>query len=371
MTKNRRVSNVALLFLCVLFAVLSLAFPEKTSSYTFSAFVLCIKKVVPSLFLFMVLTKIFTGIGGTRIFYGKTGKMIGKALGISPAGVCAVIFGLVSGYPMGAFILCSLLKRGEIEKEEAASLLPFVTAASPAFILGTVGNTMFSSRNYGIILLVSQTAVSLLMIFLTRKKRNIKDIPNIYESENTDKKPPFSVIVSSIKEAASALLAVCSFISFFYVISSMIISFLPFAAENIKISSVISGFFEISSGFSGLSKMGAENIFSYIFGGVILGFSGLSVLFQTADVMNGTDVGIKNYFLWKILCGILCGAFCTLLYMVFFKNSVNVFWNFFGKDTAFVYNLTEIIVFSLLFLAVIFLAFYIPSLVMRFFSKKR
>lgn len=369
MTKNLRISNVVLLFLCILFAVLSLVFPEKTSSYTFSAFVLCIKKVVPSLFLFMVLTKMFTGIGGTRIFYGKIGKMIGKTLGISSAGVCAVVFGLVSGYPMGAFILCSLLKRGEIEKDEAASLLPFVTAASPAFILGTVGNTMFSSRKYGIILLVSQTVISLLMIFLTRKKRNIKDIPNI--GKNIDKKPPFSVIVSSIKEAASALLAVCSFISFFYVISSMIISFLPFATENTEIASMISGFFEISSGFSILSKTGAENIFSYVSGGVILGFSGLSVLFQTADVMSETDVGMKNYFLWKILCGILCGAFCTLLYTVFFKNSVNVFWNFFGKDTAFVYNLTEIIVFSLLFLAVIFLAFYIPSLVMRFFSKKR
>jgi ABC-type transporter Mla subunit MlaD len=84
----------------------------------------------------MAATKMLAKCGAATLFSHITGGVLEKALGTSENGAAAVLFGLLSGYPTGAFMIGAFLESGKMSPREAQRLLPYVTAASPAFIIG-------------------------------------------------------------------------------------------------------------------------------------------------------------------------------------------------------------------------------------------
>jgi sporulation integral membrane protein YlbJ len=73
----------------------------------------------------------------------------------------AVIIGTISGYPVGAKVVCSLVRNNKISKEEAERLLAFCNNSGPLFILGTVGIALFGNKTIGFILLITHILASL------------------------------------------------------------------------------------------------------------------------------------------------------------------------------------------------------------------
>ncbi|MGN1095359.1 MAG: hypothetical protein ACI4QR_03115, partial [Eubacteriales bacterium] len=197
MTKTRRVPRFFICLMCTGLAAFSLAFPEIAGETAFSSLILCAKSIVPSLFLFMVSAKMFIKAGGAGILSRATAGVLEKAFGLSPGGVTAMLLGLISGYPMGAVTANELYLSGELDRREAEDILPFITAASPAFLIGAVGSSMFGSSVYGASLLLSQIFSSLLLIFLTRGRR--KSAVHMSLAEKTET-PLLSSVTLSIRE---------------------------------------------------------------------------------------------------------------------------------------------------------------------------
>jgi sporulation integral membrane protein YlbJ len=73
----------------------------------------------------------------------------------------AIIIGTISGYPVGAKVVCSLVRENKISKEEAERLLAFCNNSGPLFILGTVGIALFGNKTIGFILLITHILASL------------------------------------------------------------------------------------------------------------------------------------------------------------------------------------------------------------------
>ena len=48
------------------------------------------------------------------------------------------IMGIISGYPVGAKIVCNMRSEGKLSKVEAERLLSFTNNSGPLFIIGTV-----------------------------------------------------------------------------------------------------------------------------------------------------------------------------------------------------------------------------------------
>ena len=77
---------------------------------------------------------------------------------------------------------------------------------------------------------------------------------------------------------------------------------------------ILGGIIELTNGVKNISMLQFSNINSAIISGLI-GFGGLSVLFQVYSIIAKENISIKPYFLGKILQGII-SFFITLLLLV-------------------------------------------------------
>ncbi len=341
MTKRLSRGALPLIFASVLMLVYSVLFPERAAQSAFSAMLLCAKSVVPSLFFFTVAVKLFVYAGGTRLFCSRIFFPLRALLHLSPAGLCAALLGLVSGFPMGAVTLASLLRAGQVDRAEAQSILPFAVAASPAFLIGAVGSSLFRSRSYGTALFLSQLLSALLMLLLTRGERaRGKDI---LLEKNEQAVSVFRACVASVRETGTALLSVTAFIVFFGIFSSALASLLPSC-----IGTALAGIFEISTGFSRLSEYG-EGMLSFALGGAMVGFAGVSVMLQSFDVLASEELSPAGYIIGKTEQGALCALISTLFFIFGSGKASKILIYLFGESARRTENL---------FLAVLIFAFF-------------
>ena len=96
-----------------------------------------INKIFPYTFISMILLNLFINVNGHNLI----DKII-KQNKYSTIGVCAFIFGLISGCPMSATLLENSLTKNEISIEETGTILSLSTSASPFFIIGSIGQNL-------------------------------------------------------------------------------------------------------------------------------------------------------------------------------------------------------------------------------------
>ncbi len=325
---------------------------------------LCALRVVPSLFLFIVSSKIFLSFGGERIFAFLFGGFCGRVFGVSKNACASVFLGLLCGYPAGAVLICDALARGSIGKDEAESILPFVTAASPAFLLGTVGSALFGDTAYGILLLSAQTASSFILLFLTRKTRcGSGFLPDRGRTEES----LFSRFSREVQGGGLAVISVCSFITFFCVFSETVLYFIPCTDA---VNALVKGFFEVSCGFASLAKSESSLFVKYFIGGAVLGFSGVSVLMQSGNLVCEYGVSMRKYAIGKAKQSLLCGALCFIFGAIYEKGAYDIAFSLFGNSAPKIFVLMDFALISVLILACALLFCILFIKILRFFSKK-
>ncbi len=350
--------------MCIWCVAFSIIFPKPASEAAFRALRLCAQRVVPALFLFIAASKILLACGGAKIFSFLTAGLPERVLNLSKSGSAAVILGLLCGYPTGAVVISQALSRGEMTEDEAQSILPFATAASPAFLAGAVGSSLFGSPLYGYLLMLSQTASSLILLIATRKKRSRSE----FLPKNEKKAEPLlPLLAGAVKEAGASAIYVCSFITFFCVFSATILYFLPLGGA---LNALVNGFFEISGGFASLSALECTLFEKYFLGGAILGFSGVSVFMQSASFVCESRISMKKYALWKCVQALLCGAICFVAGAFFENGTVDVAFSLFGIQAPKILLGAEFALVSVLMLALCAAFIALGAKILRFFSKK-
>ncbi len=357
MTKKERAVSIFLCIVCLFAVGFAVLRPQLAAGAAFSALTLCATRIVPSLFLFMVAAKMLAGCGFAAFFSRVTRGALERLFGVSPYGAAVILLGLLSGYPTGAVVAGEYLAAGKMERAEAERILPFATAASPAFLVGAVGG-MFGSVRFGALLLAAQSVSALALLLFTRGKGGAVRPP-----EATEKKNTFAVLASAIKGSGHASLAVCSFVTFFYVFSAMVLHIFPLAGGA---AALVSGVMEISCGFSRLATLG-ENCF---FGGLILGFGGFSVFLQTADALGEAGVNPGRYLLCKCAQALLCAALAALFGRFFGVGEGVPASLFFGREQAKVAAVWEMVFtfFSICLFSAFVLAIFLK--IKRKISKK-
>ncbi len=365
MTKKERILRAAMIFICISCVAFSLAEPQISSKETLYALSLCAERIVPSLFLFTVASKLLIQCGGAGIFARFFGGIFEKLFHVSGESAAAMILGMISGYPMGAVALAELVSSGRAEKSEAESILPFITAASPGFLIGSVGSAMFDSKEYGALLLLSQVISGFLLLFLTRGSRRLTISRMMGEQESFS---PFSALTSAIKESGQAVITVCSFVTFFCVFSKMASVLLPISGA---LGAMINGIFEISGGFFALSESGAGLIERYFYGGAMLGFSGVSVLMQTASVVCESGLSMKTYLKGKAAQAMTCGCISLVFGVLYEKGLTTATFGLFGNDGAKWMCRIEFGVIFVLIFAVTAVFAALGAKILSFFSKKQ
>ena len=279
---------------------------------------LCAGTVIPSLFPFMVLSEL-TVSSGCGLLLGKLcDRPMRRLFGISGAGACALIMGLICGFPTGAKTAVSLRRHNQISPLELSRLICFGNIPSAAFLINVVGVSLFHNRRFGIMLYVICVFVSLWSAWLMHRIRPLSTQENL--SVSADAPLHARIFTNAITSATASMLYVCAYVVFFTAVVGTLGELLrPLATAQTWIAA-LSGIFELSGGI-----METSEIANYAVAGCLTaflcGWSGMSVHLQIlslCDELPASDIPrIRPYLLCKLIQGILCALLCGCILYFF------------------------------------------------------
>ncbi len=272
---------------------------------------LCVRTVIPSLFPFMVLSELLTQTGAAELVGRLLPRPLRRLFGVSRDGACAVLLGLVCGFPIGAKSAAALYRAGRIDRSELCCVLTFSNIPSSAFLISAVGVSLFGSRAFGTRLYLVTLTSALLTGLVGARWRAKKDSQHAKKSAPPhEAKPPalkkagaVACFTDAITSSALALLSVCAFVVFFSAFVGTVESMLQALALPNAAQSLCYGFFELTGGTARAAACAsptAEYLCAFL-----AGWSGLSVHCQIMSLCADTGVSFRPYLLAKLAQGLL------------------------------------------------------------------
>ena len=310
MTRKKKSAREAALGAAALgAAVLILLSPAEAAEYAGRGLSLCARTVIPSLFPLMVLSGYLMRAGlGTRL--GRLCERPMRALfGVGGAGASAILLGALCGFPVGAQSVCALVERGELSRREGGRVLSVCNFPSPAFLLSTVGASLFGSVRAGLCAALSVWGAGLLCGAAGRFLS-----PVGAETCTSAAVPPArsgaSHLTEAVRAAADGMVGVCAYVVFFSALTGCLAARLP-AGPGVAVRC----FFELTDGVCAVSAL-PDRRMGLILAAAAAGWSGISVHLQVASAAGGR-VPLGPYAAAKAAQAALAALLCTALTALF------------------------------------------------------
>ena len=314
--KNKFISFAINIF--ALFTVFFLLFFPKEMIYAAkNGLLIWFNNVIPSLFPFMITVNIITS--KSLKISNFLSCCFEKLFNTNPHGITAYVFGMLSGYPLGAKITSDLYFNKQISSADVQKLLFFCCNAGPMFIIGTVACEIINIPFVGYIILVSSFLSNTLCgIISGRILFSPKERFSISFCCVENKKS------SAVENSCEAIVKVGGYIILFSVITEILslTGITEFFAKCISLftplgfiesKALFSGIFEMTCGIKEISASTAPVAVKSALGAFVLSFGGLSVIFQSADFLKGTKISIPLFVFGKLLNGILTSVFTYVI----------------------------------------------------------
>ena len=287
--------------------------------YMSRGLLLCAKTVVPSLFPFMILSELIVSGGIGSVLPKRLLAPLRRLLGLPDAGCCAVLLGMLCGFPVGA--KCALLsyEQGRLSKEETERVLTFSNNPSSAFLISAVGVSLWGNRRFGVALYATVLTVSLLtgiLAGLLRKKDAEESSASEIQAVVTPPLTGAKLFTESVKSATGSMLLVCAYVIFFSALMGTLNIVLSVFDLPHTVNAFLFCLFELSGGVSQASALGNTTVAALLCA-FAAGWSGLSVHCQVLSVCDGKGFSFRPYFLAKLFQGILCALLFGILLKLF------------------------------------------------------
>lgn len=248
----------------------------------------CINTIIPSLFVFMVLSKMFSGS-----IYTKSGRLLPYTL---------IIGGIISGFPLGTMNIRKMYESGNLNKKQSELLISCANNPSASFIVSFAGSAVVGSVKAGMFLLAGKLLVTLTWYSIASRVLLTKEERRYRYRIATERCGVSEAIYSS----AVSMAGICGCIIFFMCIGDLMCSML--SSDRI-VKSIVHGFCEFSGGLSLCSNMKPST--AYIISSMLLGWSGMCVHMQIS-ITAGKNLNLKLYFLNRIAECALMGIYGVL-----------------------------------------------------------
>lgn len=264
-------------------------FPKAAFQPTSDALLFSATRLVPSLFVFLVLSK--------AVLSKRPVLWLAKKMGMAPF---LFVLGTVCGFPTGAVCARKLFDDRAVNKKTAEYLMAVSNNASLSFVTGFLGTSVFENQKTGVVLLCLQWAACLLSaLLLKRIMFGALPLPSAVLSDQKSVS-----LADAAREGGLTMLTVCSCVVFFSVLGGVAAA--PFCGTVWE--TVIKGIFEFSTGCSTAARDRATTL---PLCGFFVGFSGLSVAAQVKSC-GGRSLSAKPYFALKCLQGALLFVFASV-----------------------------------------------------------
>lgn len=264
---------------------------------------LCARSVVPALFPFLVVTSALLSLGFGELAAPWLAGLMEPLYRVPGAGSAALVLGLVGGYPIGASTAAQLCRAGLVSREEGERLLTFCNNSNPVFLISVLGVGVFGSVRTGIWLWLIHLLSALLtgLVFRGRARparRRQLTRPPAFRAVSAP-----AALVEAVAASLRGMASVCAFVVFFYVLAR------PLAALGGRAGAALVGLTELFS----LTPLLTPDRFGFILASGMAGWGGLSVLCQTAAVLEGSGLSPWACLRGKAVQGLLAAALAASL----------------------------------------------------------
>lgn len=325
--------------------VVLLRWPQESISAVREGISVCGNILIPSLFPFLVLSNLIISLELSHYLGACLEPLMRPLFRIGGNCSCALVLGLIGGYPIGARTAVSLYQSGQCSKTECERLLSFCNNSGPAFIFGVVGAGIFRSGTISLLLYLIHITASLLVGLLFRfYGHESPSFPMIHHSVQRQRTPFSAAFTRSITDSLTSVLNICSFVLFFTVfLRGLFLSgFLPAlsglmaglcASTGVTKSwfqQLLTGFVELSSGVLSIPETGSLSGRASM-AAFMLGWAGLSVHCQVLSFLGECNLSARTYLTGKLLHGVF-SALLTNLAIHCFSIELTVS-HFFGQPS--------------------------------------
>lgn len=289
----RRTASTAANTVFTVLLIYFLIRPDRAAGPVADGIVFCARSVVPSLFIFMVLSR--RVISSPSAARACARPVSGTAL--------IVIIGIVCGFPTGAKLGLMLYERGAVSKRRAEYLCAVGNNASAGFIAAFAGKNVLGSTEAGFRLLAVElcaaavTAAFLYPVYMKGEACSLPDI-NLLPAGND--------ITEAVGDSAITMVKICGFVITFSLFGGLAASLLP---EGTAVRALVTGLFEFSGGIAAIKGMSPGTAFPLC--ALLLGFGSLSVIMQTAAIIR-EKLSMRPFLLARIITASLMSAFALI-----------------------------------------------------------
>ncbi|NLS85054.1 MAG: hypothetical protein GXZ14_05520 [Ruminococcaceae bacterium] len=149
------------LFAAAFCAVLFFAYNKEALSGALDGIALCVRIVIPSLFPFMILTRLIIENEHSPLLdipFVPYARLLGIKSKKAPA---AILLSFLGGFAVAAKLISSLYESGEISKRDAMVMMCCCVTSAPSFVISAVGGGIAGSLYTGAVMFISLTLASL------------------------------------------------------------------------------------------------------------------------------------------------------------------------------------------------------------------
>lgn len=313
---------------------LLLRYPARSLDYAYTGLLLWFRKMIPTLFPFMILSGIMVRMNLTEGFARFFHPLFHKIWGTSLNGSYVILMGMLCGFPMGARVIGELCQAEKLSEEEGAYLLSFCNNIGPIYFLSFVMSTLSLSGNYLPFFIMYGVPLCYGMFLHLLGFPNRHPGPLLHETETMPLLRVASVsaspglfraasfaapnrpsLLAAIDDSiVSGLIGIGKLGGYMVFFNLLNILFMPFSALPDGFLAFCNCLLEITSGISRVGTGGCHMVL------ILLPFGGFSCMAQTYSMIKGTNLSIGQYFRHKCVQT----AITALIYAVFGVFSYNL-----------------------------------------------
>ncbi|MBQ6207215.1 MAG: sporulation protein [Oscillospiraceae bacterium] len=290
------------LFLIIALLIWLLANAGRVRESASDALRLCAVSVIPALFPFLVVTGLLMSLGFGAWASPILAPLMTGLYRLPGAAGSALLLGFLGGYPVGARTAAELYRRGQLTKDETERLLTFCNNANPAFLMSVLGAGVFGSTRTGIALLLIHVLSAFLTGLVFRHASDTpparRDPPPLQDAQGAF----FAAFVDAVGNAASAMLRICAFVAFFYVLAQ------PLKNWDSPAAAPLVGALELFS----LTPMLTPDWRGFVLASICAAWGGLSALGQTAAALDAAGLSVRPCLRGKAVQALFAGLLAAL-----------------------------------------------------------
>ncbi len=278
--------------------------------------------ILPALFPFFVATRLLILLDIDDI--PLLDKLVKKLFGVNGGGKIFLL-SLLSGYPVGAKLVCDAHKNGQLDEISAKKMLAFCSVSGPMFVVGTVGIAVFHSIKIGYILLFCHIMSAIINGLVFRQKYGKVDDKILIRVPHRSK----NILADSMIDSVNSILLVGGYIVLAYVLIDALnfLSIIPFFSNLVckipflngqenTICVLLNGIVEMTRGVVDVASLGLNVKIVLPFVSFLIGFGGFSVFFQSTTFMQELSIKKPTYLFQKFCQGIWA-MIVTLIVCIF------------------------------------------------------